>query len=76
MEGDTAPDDQPERFQVGQAAATERQDRKSKLRGREEIRDQIGTRCEANPDDARDQIGRDGENVDYCQVSFIVCSTS
>jgi len=62
MEGDSAPDDQPERSRVGQAAAAERQDRKSKLRAREEIRDQIGTRCETNSDDARDQIGRDGEN--------------
>jgi hypothetical protein len=62
MEGDTAPDDQPERSRVSQAAATEGQDRKSKLRAREEIRDQIGTGCETNSDDARDQMGRDGEN--------------
>ena len=48
MEGDTALDDQPERSRVGQAAATERQDRKSEFRAREEIRDQIGTQCETN----------------------------
>jgi len=77
MEGYTAPDDQPDRSRVGQAvAAAERQDRKSKLRSREEIRDQIGTRCETNSDNARDQIGRDGENDTSSQSDEAVDDSS